>query len=428
MEKDQYFRTFSWQGYVPWQVCEKIIQIKTSAGQTVFDPFSGRGQFPMEAALAGRKAIGTEISSFASAWSKVLLQRNHSGSDAARLVASGFEEQSRKTRSFLYGTLCPECSEEAYAQAVLYRDSKPVELKTTCDHCGFAGMKDFTEFDLTKEEELKKLELPIPGLEISGNVASMFNIRAVQALRILALQVLKLSTPFLVPSFKLALAYTAAQCADLEGKNEKGREFLFLNPFDFFKVNLLSLIQSAESIERLDRSEISIYHDSAFAALSRHNFRFDTVICAPPSPAPHARAYVDVVETFMNLGLLTGGDKRIIKPDTDEFAVQGEIVFPDNIALKSESLKKCVWLFADLKKRVGSGKKINLVLPGAPDSLSAAFYREAAATAGHRDMEAQTFEQKVTGGVDYFTAAPKKTGLAESGSGSPDDLWTLLSF
>lgn len=421
MQKDQYFRTLSWQGYVPWQVCEKIIQAKTSPGEIVYDPFSGRGQIPMVAALAKRRAIGTEISAFASTWSKILLQRNHSGSDTARLVSTGFEDQSYKTRSFLYGTICPECQEEAYAQAVLYRDSKPVELKTTCSHCGFANMKDFTEFDLSKERELKKLELPIPGLEISSQVAEMFNIRALQALRILALQVLKLSTPYLVPSFKLALAYTAAQCADLQKKNSAGKDFLFLNPFDFFQVNLLSLIQSAESIDKKERAEISIYHDSAFAALTKHNFKFDTVVCAPPAPEPFSNSYVKVVETFMNLGIIKEEDKRIIAPASDEFALQGEIIFPTSQSEKSEALKKCVWLFADLKKRVGQEKKINLVLPGGPDSSIVEFYKDVANTAGIREFLTETYEQAVTGGVDCFTS-PSGHGIKSS------NLWTLLSF
>jgi hypothetical protein len=423
MEKDYYFGTFSWLGYVPQEICETLIDRVSVPGDTIYDPFSGRGQILLAASGKSRKSIGTEISAFASAWSKVLLQKNHSGSDTARLISVKFDDQSYKTRHFLFGTICPVCGKEAYAQAILYRQGEPCELKTNCRSCKFAGMKEYTDFDAQKDKELENLELPIPGLDLSKKIKSMFSIKVLQALRILSLQVLKVKTEFLMPSLKIALAFTAAQCADLEQAIDSTGEFLFLNPFDFFPVNLLNLVRSAEMIEKTRGAEINIYRDSVFSALSKHNLKFDKIVCAPPVSGPVSDIpYVQITEAFMNLGLHSQEDKTVMSTEKDDFLNQGEITFPVNKSQENEFLKKCVWLFAELKKRSPLKKSINLIVPGNEEDYPCVLYKKAISLAALKEPEITFFNGKITGSADQFTR------LKTAFSAIENRVWTLVSF
>jgi hypothetical protein len=93
-----------------------------------------------------------------------------------------------------------------------------------------------------------------------------------------------------------------------------------------------------------------------------------------------------------------------------------------NKSQENEFLKKCVWLFAELKKRSPLKKSINLIVPGNEEDYPCVLYKKAISLAALKEPEITFFNGKITGSADQFTR------LKTAFSAIENRVWTLVSF
>lgn len=392
-ERPDHYSICDWHGFVPHDVVAEVVRDFTGKGDTVLDPFSGRGTVLMESALQMRRAVGTEISHFASVVSSLILDPTVVVEKIERAILL-MEMATENTRNYLFSTICPNCGEESQVMAYLFRNREAVETKQSCQSCKCAGMNEFGDFDRTKADEILKISIPVPELPLSETAAGMFTKRNLMALRVLRQLVLRQEYLVYRPVMAVALSQTAAMCADLDGRATAGEDFLFLNPFDFMKINVRKVVAGIKSARRFLKGKVpstSIINESAFAQARSGGGQYSAVITAPPGPGQSVfEGFALVAEEFMNIENPAQGKKD-------------ELLFPSfgKIRETNDFIKRASWLFAELAKKGRTGCKICLLFDVTRDGERILdLYRKAIANSGLKEVDGRHWEVQDFGSND----------------------------
>lgn len=396
--RPDHYSICDWHGFIPHDIVSEVVRDYTARGDTVFDPFSGRGTVLMESALQARRAVGTEISHFAAVASSLILDPTVVIEKVERAILA-VEMATEKTRTYLFSTICPHCDGESQVMAYLYRNGEAVEAKHSCQACKSAGMHDLGEFDRAKSEEILKMSIPVPDLPLPENVAAMFTRRNLMALRVLKQLVMRQEFLVYRPIMTVALAQTAALCADLEGRVAAGADFLFLNPFDFMKIHIRKIVAGIKSARRLLKGKVpstSIINESAFAHARIGGGNYSTVITVPPLPGQSlGSGFALVAESFMNI-------------DAPGLARKDILAFPSpgKAQETNDFLKRSSWLLAELAAKGRHGCRVCLLLDLTSDGERIGdLYRKAIANSGLRVVDTRRWEVRDSGSHDSISGA-----------------------
>ncbi|PKK91732.1 MAG: hypothetical protein CVV64_03455 [Candidatus Wallbacteria bacterium HGW-Wallbacteria-1] len=402
-----------WYGYRDTQVISELLRSEYRAGATLLDPFSGRGQIPFEASLAGFAATGLEIDPFACTMARLICDIPGS-LDRVPNAMGRLEYSTRATRKYLFSTLCPQCGKESEVMAYRHVSGKPVESKYSCSSCKSAGIAEYGDFDLYKEDVIEKMELPLTELVLPDHVASLFSRRTFLALQVLRHGICRRDYMAHRRVLGLALAYTAAMCAEL-GNSGKS-DFLHLNPFQFFPINVRKIIDGTAEASRAVRDSSSTVKQGKIEIIEKSSFTsvgslgtFSVIATAPPCPGESpASQYGCVVDEFLALCPLTGDIKRTNRPASSqgrgELKAQDCLILPSEGPASGELRNRMTWLFGELNRKLISGGSVLLFLRSRDSGTWVEkLYTQAMENTGFRDIGRTVINRDMGLVIDQFT-------------------------
>ncbi len=134
----------------PWLVFRRLITAFTREGDIVLDPFAGGGVTLVEGLITRRRVVAADINPLA-----VFIMRH----EAKPLDLSSFssalawlENELGSVMRGIYSASCPRCGARAEVEWGEYssQDDKLLMLKLSCRLCGYRGVKEPSENDLSQ--------------------------------------------------------------------------------------------------------------------------------------------------------------------------------------------------------------------------------------------------------------------------------------
>lgn len=142
----------------PHNVVGEYIEHYSREGDIVLDPFCGSGVTAIEALRRNRKAIATDLDPMA-----IFITRM----TAIPIELDGFREAFEKIKrrvqrkiDSLYETVCSKCGTHVAAEAVIWKDGKPIEIRYSCNCSKGTLWKKPTRFDSQKLKEIEDIQIP----------------------------------------------------------------------------------------------------------------------------------------------------------------------------------------------------------------------------------------------------------------------------
>lgn len=153
----------------PHNVVGEYIEHYSAEGDVVFDPFCGSGVTAIEALRRKRKTIASDLDPMATFITRMTVVPID-----LKDFQSAFEDIKKKTRrqiNSLYETICPKCGTHVPAEAIIWKDDKPIDIRLSCDCSRKVVWKKPTRFDFQriKEIENKKIQYWYPNNELVWN-------------------------------------------------------------------------------------------------------------------------------------------------------------------------------------------------------------------------------------------------------------------
>ena len=153
----------------PANVVSEYIKHYSREGEIVFDPFSGSGVTAIEAIKLGGKTIAIDLDPI----SAFILR-----STAMPIDLKKFEEIFNEIRNKvkdkidkLYTTYCSKCKKEVIAEAVIWKNNAPIDMRYSCS-CSKGTLwkePDKKDKELLSEIERKHIPYWIPQNELIWN-------------------------------------------------------------------------------------------------------------------------------------------------------------------------------------------------------------------------------------------------------------------
>ncbi|MDJ0269091.1 MAG: DNA methyltransferase [Aigarchaeota archaeon] len=135
----------------PWLVFRRLITTFTREGDIILDPFAGGGVTLVEGLITRRRVVAADINPLA-----VFIMRH----EAKPLDLSSFssalawlERELGNTMRDIYSASCPRCGARAEVEWGEYssQDDRLLTLKLECPLCGYRGVKEPSENDLSQK-------------------------------------------------------------------------------------------------------------------------------------------------------------------------------------------------------------------------------------------------------------------------------------
>ena len=114
----------------PHNVVSEYIKYHSKEGEIVLDPFCGSGVTPTEALKLDRKAIGLDLDPMA-----IFISRETAipiDLDEFEAAFKSIETKVKEKIYQLYKTQCRKCKKDVVAEAFIWKDGKPKEIRYTC--------------------------------------------------------------------------------------------------------------------------------------------------------------------------------------------------------------------------------------------------------------------------------------------------------
>jgi DNA modification methylase/Zn ribbon nucleic-acid-binding protein len=140
----------------PHNVVAEYIKHYSKEGDIVLDPFCGSGVTVIEALKSGRKAVGIDLDPAAIFITRctVMPVDLEKMNNAFKDIEDAVKERIEK----LYQTKCPHCKNETTAEAIIWEEDNPIEIRysCSCNNHNKNVWKNADEYDLKLLQEIKK--------------------------------------------------------------------------------------------------------------------------------------------------------------------------------------------------------------------------------------------------------------------------------
>jgi DNA modification methylase len=142
----------------PHNVVAEYIKHYSNKDDIVLDPFCGSGVTPIEAMKLGRKSIGVDIDPIA-----IFITRNTGIPIDLKKFQEEFEAIKHKLQKkidSLYRTRCIKCKSIGFAEAIVWKNNQPLEVRYFCPICNNTKWKNADEDDIKNAKKFDKEKLP----------------------------------------------------------------------------------------------------------------------------------------------------------------------------------------------------------------------------------------------------------------------------
>jgi 16S rRNA G966 N2-methylase RsmD len=142
----------------PHNVVAKYIKAYSKPNEIVLDPFSGSGVTAIESLKLNRKAIAIDVDPLATFITRCTLLPVD-----LREYTKVFKKIEKKTKekiNNLYLTKCAKCKKEVIAEAIIWGNDTPKEIRYSCNCENGTQWKDVTKEDYNLVKEIEKTEIP----------------------------------------------------------------------------------------------------------------------------------------------------------------------------------------------------------------------------------------------------------------------------
>jgi len=142
----------------PHNVVATYIERYSQPGDIILDPFSGSGVTPCETLKLGRKAIAVDIDPLG-----IFMTRCTATPIDIDKFSETFENLKTKLKPAiddLYKTNCLNCNKETIAEAAIWRNNTPKEIRYSCSCKRGRMWKNPAEIDKRVLEQIEKIKIP----------------------------------------------------------------------------------------------------------------------------------------------------------------------------------------------------------------------------------------------------------------------------
>ncbi|MBI5253670.1 MAG: hypothetical protein HY930_04640 [Euryarchaeota archaeon] len=139
----------------PHNVVREYIERYSKPGEIVLDPFVGSGVTAIEAIGAGRKAVAIDLNPVSTFITKCTAMPIH-----LKKFEDSFQSIKEKIKNeidALYITRCPKCDKKIAAEAIIWKNDTPEEIRYTCG-CRKGNKSLWKKVDKKDLETLKEIE------------------------------------------------------------------------------------------------------------------------------------------------------------------------------------------------------------------------------------------------------------------------------
>lgn len=143
----------------PHNVVREYIEHYSEEEDIVLDPFVGSGVTAIESLVCGRKAIATDLDPMA-----IFITRMTTLPVDLKKLERVFKKIQQKLEgeiNSLYETTCSECRLSVPAEAIIWRDNQPLEIRYSCSCSKATLWKKVTKHDLRKIKEIEERTIPL---------------------------------------------------------------------------------------------------------------------------------------------------------------------------------------------------------------------------------------------------------------------------
>jgi DNA modification methylase len=209
----------------PHNVVSEYISVYSDPGDIVLDPFCGSGVTPIEAVKLGRRAIGVDIDPVA-----IFITRNTGMTIDLKKFQDEFKKIKKKLQKNIdsfYKTKCSKCKNSGVAEAIVWKNNQPLEIRYFCSICNKTRWKDADEDDIknTKKFDKEKIQFWVPENELIWNtrvnvhkgtkVSDLFTRRNLIALSMILHEINKIKDFSVREILKFTFSSTIAQASKL---------------------------------------------------------------------------------------------------------------------------------------------------------------------------------------------------------------------
>lgn len=142
----------------PHNVVSEYIKHYTKKHDIVLDPFCGSGVSAIEAIKAGRKAIAVDldpVATFITKCTGMFIDLSKLKEEFGKI-----EKKIKSKINLFYKTKCINCKKFGTAEAIVWKDNKPLEIRYFCPYCNRTLWKDADKEDVKNAKKFEKKEPP----------------------------------------------------------------------------------------------------------------------------------------------------------------------------------------------------------------------------------------------------------------------------
>jgi len=142
----------------PHNVVGEYIEHYSGEGDLVLDPFCGSGVTAIEALRRKRKAIATDLDPMATFITRMTV--TPIDLKDFQSVFEGIKRKIQKKVNSPYETICSNCGTHVTAEAFIWKNDKPIEIRFSCRCSKGTLWKKPTRFDFQRLKEIENKKIP----------------------------------------------------------------------------------------------------------------------------------------------------------------------------------------------------------------------------------------------------------------------------